>query len=153
MSRTLCLLLWTTCVATLARRCGATVNCYVCTGYVGEPNDDCAVFKAPSTAVTTTSKTTTDNETTSDSSVEITDILVVGGCTSCVTVKATAGSVTTYTRSCSTASSVPTGCSTVGTVATCTYDCTTDLCNTGDARALRYTLASLLGALILSATL
>jgi hypothetical protein len=154
------------CVAALVVRQGdATVSCYVCAGTLGGTSDDCANFKAPTTGSsvsTTTPKTIVadDNSTAPTTTTPkgytipaFSDILVVGGCTSCVTIKATAGSVTTYTRSCSTASSVATGCVSVASISTCTYDCTTDLCNTGDARALRYTLASLLGALFLSAAL
>jgi hypothetical protein len=167
MNPSLRLTLLAACVAVFAvRRSDATVSCYVCTGYVGEANDDCANFKAPTTgsslsSTTTTTKASNDNSTVPTTTtpkgytipVVVDDILIVSGCTSCVTVKATAGSVTTYTRSCSTASSVTTGCVSYASVSTCTYDCTTDLCNTGDARALRYTLASLIGTLFLSAVL
>lgn len=165
MNSRLSLALLAACVAVFVRQSDATVSCYVCAGTVGEANDDCANFKAPTTGATVSSTTTTmasnDNSTVLSSPTPAsgftipayTDILIAYNCNSCVTVKATAGSVTTYTRTCSTASSVTTGCVSVASVSTCTYDCTTDLCNTGDARALRYKLVSLLGALFLSAAL
>jgi len=134
MNYSLFLLLAAACVVLHVRPSSAAISCYVCSG-------------TKSSGVTVNSACVTIPTGTNASS----SVLIDNDCSYCLTVKATEAGVTSYARSCSSVS-ISTGCVSVAGASSCTYSCSTNLCNTGDAPSLRYALGSLLGALILSAT-
>lgn len=132
----------------------AAINCYACTATssTSSSTDPCwPPLKAP----TTSSSNSSGNSTTNSTATATSSVSIQPNCNTCVTLKTVQGGTTTYLRQCSTAASstFKNGCVSKAGVLTCTSFCTTELCNTGSyASFLRYSVLSIISALILSAT-